>query len=189
MLVCVYFQGLRRYLLKSSRVVEYIWSVIDSWHCTDRRVCVCLCENRLASTSQISLFPVSSNLLKLHVLGEWANETSTPVLEKYVIGARFHYGIPFGALWLKCLGRAMIVCLPVFEHNCISVCPQPNLVSVGRCSYGSLGRKGKTGRRIKILKTSLDTSGYDWQRKRGPVCSGNWQKLQPNPVQPSPVDF
>lgn len=167
-------------------VHEYSWSVIDScWHCTDRTVC--LCENRPLCSPHKSHFHVSLNLLKLHILGEWANEASTPVLEKYVIGACFHYGIPFGPLWLKCLGRAMIVCLPVFEHNCISVCPQPNLASVCPAPMAHFGRKGKNEQRIKILKTSLGTSGYDWQRKRGPVCSGNWQKglTQPCTTQPS----
>lgn len=136
-LVCVYFQGLRWYLLKNARVREYSRTVIDScWHCTDRSAC--LCENRPPRPPHKSHFHVSLNLLKLHVLGEWANEATAPVLEKYVVGAHFHYRIPFGPLWLNCLSPAMFVCVLVFEHNCISVCPQPNLASVWCCSYGSL---------------------------------------------------
>lgn len=95
--LCVFLEtiGLRRYLLKNTRVHGSSWSVIDScWHRTDRSVG--LCENRPPCPPHKSHFRVSLNLLKVHVLGEWANETSASVQEKYVIGAC--YRIPFGPL-------------------------------------------------------------------------------------------
>lgn len=131
-LVCVYFQGPRLYLLKNTRGQGYSWSVIDScWHCTDRSVW--LFENRPPCPPHKSHFHVSLNLLKLRVLGEGANEASASAQEKYVIG--HCYGIYFGPLWLNYLNPAMFVCT---NTNCISVRPQPNLASVCCCSRGSI---------------------------------------------------
>lgn len=131
-LVCVYFQGPRLYLLKNTRGQGYSWSVIDScWHCTDRSVW--LFENRPPCPPHKSHFHVSLNLLKLRVLGEWANEASASAQEKYVIGDC--YGIYFGPLWSNYLNPAMFVCT---NTNCISVRPQPNLASVCCCSRGSI---------------------------------------------------
>lgn len=188
MLVCVYFQGLRQYLLKNTRVQGYSSSVIDScWHCTDRSVW--LCENRPPCPPRKSHFHVSLNLLRLHVLGEWANEASASVQEKYVIGT--HHGIPFGPLWLNCLNPAMFVCMNTIVF--LSVLNQTWRVCAA-APVAQFGQKGKIERRIKIFRTSLGTSGSDWQRKKGPACSGNWQKgltqpctTQPNAFQKLPI--
>lgn len=187
-LVCVYFQGLRRYLLKNTRGHGYSWSVIDScWHCTDRSVW--LCENRPPCPPHKSHFHVSLNLLKLRVLGEWANEASASAQEKYVIGDC--YGIYFGPLWLNYLNPAMFVCMNTIVF--LSVLNQTWRVSAVAL-MAQFGRKGKIEWRIKILRTCLGTSGYDWQRKKGPVCSWNWQKgltqpctTQPNAFQKLPI--
>lgn len=171
---------------KTTRVHGYSWSVTDScWHCTDRSVW--LCENSPPCPPHKSHFHVSLNLLKVHVLGEWANDASALVQEKYVVWAR--HGIPFGAPVIK-LPQSGHVC--VHEDSCISVCP--NLASMCCCSCGSIWAERQTEQRIKILRTSLGTSGYNWQKKRGPVCSGNWQKgltqpctTQPNAFQKLPI--
>lgn len=185
---CVYFQGLRRYLLKNSQVHGYRGFVIDSfWHRTDRSVW--LCENRPLCPPHKSHFHVSLNLLKLHILGEWANEASASVQEKYVIGVC--HGIPFGPLWLNCLNPAMFVCTNTIVF--LSVLNKTWRVCVA-AFMAQFGEKSKIEWRIKILKTSLGTSGYDWQKEKGSVCSGNWQKgltqpctTQPNAFQKLPI--
>lgn len=148
-----------------------------------------LCENRPPCPPHKSHFHVSLNLLKVHVLGEWANEASASVQEKYVIGDC--YGIYFGPLWLNCLNPAMFVCMNTIVF--LSVLNQTWRVCAA-APMAQFGRKGKIERRIKILRTCLGTSGYDWQRKKGPVCSGNWQKgltqpctTQPNAFQKLPI--
>lgn len=129
-------------------------------------------------------------------MGEW---DKLPSVEKHVIGAHSFSGIPFGPLWLQCLNQAVFVCMPVTKCVCISVCESEYVLHqvwwecacVCCYSYDLLRAKSKTEWGIRILKTSLGTSGCDWQEKKGSLCSGNWQQkpdpTQYNPAQPGTV--
>lgn len=122
-------------------------------------------------------------------MGEWDKR---PSVEKLVIGAHSCSGIPFGPLWLQCLSQAMLVCVPVTE--CVYFCPSMweyvlhQVQSVCCYSCNLLRAESRTEWGIRILKTSLGTSGCDWQEKKGSLCSGNWQQM-PDPTQYNPAQY
>lgn len=141
------FLGLRGYLLKNFRVQKPVWSIIDRpWHCIDRTGY--LCENRLLSTPRKSLSHVRLNLLKLHVLGEWVNETSAPVLKNMLLEPIPALGFLLGpcdysasARPCLCARLSQSVCVFLSVHQ--NVCAPPSLVCVCVCcySYDSLRAK------------------------------------------------
>lgn len=101
-------------------------------------------------------------------MGQWNEHL---VNEKCVVGASLYSGIPFWAHvitllppgWCLCVWLSQNVvyfCLPSTSFGWACVCAR-------RCMFGSLWAESKTERRIKILKTSLCTSGCDWQEKKG----------------------
>ena len=130
-------------------------------------------------------------------MGEWDKR---PSVEKHVIGAHSYSGIPFGPLWLQCLSQVLFVCMPVTKSVSVCVCVCVSVwvcvaehVQVFLCSYlcDSLRAESEAEWGIRIRKTSLGTSGCDWQEKKGSLCSGNWQRepdqTQYNPALPSTV--
>lgn len=179
--LCVCFWGLRRYLPKNFWVQKYVWSVIDrSWHCIDRTGYLC----------EIGLY---LHLVNLTFMSGWISSNYTSWGNGRMRQAsqcwKVSSGIPYGPLWLQCLSQAMFVCMPVTEYACISVCAQPTLVSVCAVTrIGSLWAESETEWGIKILKTSLGTSGCDWQEKKGSLCSGNWQQKS-DPTQYNPAQY
>lgn len=124
------------------------------------------------------------NLLKLcrrpMGTGEW---NKLPLLK-----GMFLEPIPALRLWLEWLGQTVFVCMPAIK--CVYFCPRtlaaPNLVCVCCNLYGSHAVYSRTERGIRILRESLGTSGCDWQEKKGPLCSGNWQR-KPDPTQCNPA--
>lgn len=166
-----------------------VWSIIDRpWHCIDRARY--LCENGLLSTPRKSLSHVRLNLLKLHILGEWANETSAPVLKSMLLEPIPALGFLLGprdyiASTRPCLCACLSpsVCMCVYFWLCST-----KLVCVHCYSYDLLRAESKAEWEIRVLKASLGTSGCDWQEKKGSLCSENWQQ-KPDPTQYNPAQY
>lgn len=134
---------------------------------------------------------VRLNLLKLRILGELANETSSPVLKSMLLEPIPALGFLLGPCdysasarlsLCECLSQDVCVCVWASEyalHEVWCLCLYP---------YDSLRAESKTERGIRILKTSLGTSGCDWQETKGSLCSGNWQQ-KPDPAQYNPAQY
>lgn len=193
------FRGLRRYMWMTFQVQKPAWRITDqAWHCIERTRY--LWENR----------PLYLHLVNLSVVSGWISSNymsrgnrwmrQAPSVEKHVIGVHSCSGIPFGPLWLQCLSQAVFVCVPVTKGVCvcagvcISVCVRKHVphqiwwACACCCCSDLLGAEIRAEGRIRILKTSLGTSGCDWQEKKGLLCSGNWQR-KPDPTQCNPAQY
>lgn len=155
-----------------------VWSVIDRpRHCIDRAGY--LCENRLLSTPRKSLSHVRLNLLKLHALREWENETSGSLLKSMLLES------------IPALGFLLGPCDYSYSAKCVWKYMLNLVWCVCSYSYDALRAESRSECGIKTLKTSLGTSGCDWQEKKWSLCSGNWQQnlTQPSITQPSRVQY